>query len=230
MSRNTSFETQSKDPVPGLALKRSGSSPLVPSRPTSQSALTANLKGAQGQRPKATTSFSTPHLGDPKSLSGKTITASSSPSSSSSSSYSEDSNKHQVRHVDKSKQKPCDKPPPHIQSQMSTTKSTTKDGQDLDHERREPMVAKRNDSSRVAKESNVRQKLRTYEAIIALSEGYMPTTEQMTAWARYALRASGVLDSRNRRLSPQGRGFVRDIRAWVEAVIELGLSKNVGFV
>ena len=55
----------------------------------------------------------------------------------------------------------------------------------------------------------------------------MPSTEQATAWARYALRASGVLDSRNRRLSVQGRGFVRDLRAWVEAIVEVGVSKNV---
>lgn len=91
------------------------------------------------------------------------------------------------------------------------------------------MVAKRNDSSRSTKESSIRQKLKTYEAVLALSEGYMPTTEQITAWARYALRASGVLDARDRRLSTQGRAFVRDVRAWVEAVVELGLSKNVRF-
>lgn len=89
------------------------------------------------------------------------------------------------------------------------------------------MVAKQHDHSRSTKENSIRQKLRTYEAVLALSEGYMPTTDQITAWARYALRASGVLDSRDRRLSTQGRGFVRDVRAWVEAVVELGLSKNV---
>lgn len=105
--------------------------------------------------------------------------------------------------------------------------SATKYVQDLDRERREPMVAKQDDSSRSTKENSIRQKLRTYEMVLALSEGYMPTTDQITAWARYALRASGVLDSRDRRLSTQGRGFVRDVRAWVEAVVELGLSKNV---
>lgn len=91
------------------------------------------------------------------------------------------------------------------------------------------MVAKQHDPSRSTKENSIRQKLRTYEAILALSEGYMPATEQITGWARYALRASGVLDSRDRRLSTQGRAFVRDVRAWVEAVVELGLNKNVGF-
>lgn len=91
------------------------------------------------------------------------------------------------------------------------------------------MIARKNDPSRTTKENNIRQKLRTYEAVLALSEGYMPSTEQATAWARYALRASGVLDSRDRRLSGQGRGFVRDVRAWIEAVVELGLNKNVCF-
>lgn len=57
----------------------------------------------------------------------------------------------------------------------------------------------------------------------------MPTTEQLAQWARYVLRTSSVLDSRNRRLSSQGRAFIRDVRAWIEAVVELGLSKNVSF-
>lgn len=89
------------------------------------------------------------------------------------------------------------------------------------------MIVRKNDPSRSTKENSIRQKLRTYEAVLALSEGYMPSTEQTTAWARYALRASGVLDARDRRLSAQGRGFVRDVRAWIEAVVELGLNKNV---
>lgn len=88
-------------------------------------------------------------------------------------------------------------------------------------------MANPSDPSRAQKEAAIRSKLRTYEALLAVKEGYMPSTEQATAWARYALRASGVLDSRNRRLSVQGRGFVRDLRAWVEAVVEVGLNKNV---
>ncbi|KAG0132129.1 hypothetical protein HOY82DRAFT_304307 [Tuber indicum] len=101
---------------------------------------------------------------------------------------------------------------------------------DLDRSQREPLVANPSDPSRAQKEAAIRSKLRTYEALLAMKEGYMPSTEQITAWARYALRDSGVLDSRNRRLSVQGRGFVRDLRAWVEAVVEVGLGKNVSDV
>ena len=91
-------------------------------------------------------------------------------------------------------------------------------------------MANPSDPSRAQKEAAIRSKLRTYEALLAVKQGYMPSTEQATAWARYALRASGVLDSRNRRLSVQGRGFVRDLRAWVEAIVEVGASKNVSDV
>jgi len=101
---------------------------------------------------------------------------------------------------------------------------------DLDRSQREPLVANPSDPSRAQKEAAIRSKLRTYEALLAVKQGYMPSTEQATAWARYALRASGVLDSRNRRLSVQGRGFVRDLRAWVEAIVEVGASKNVSDV
>ncbi|KAG0642565.1 hypothetical protein HOY80DRAFT_617281 [Tuber brumale] len=101
---------------------------------------------------------------------------------------------------------------------------------DLDRSQREPLVANPSDPSRAQKEAAIRSKLRTYEALLAMKDGYIPSTEQITAWARYALRDSGVLDSRNRRLSVQGRGFVRDLRAWVEAVVEVGLGKNVSDV
>lgn len=116
---------------------------------------------------------------------------------------------------------------------LSTAK-TRKMSQHNDHQAndedcaaREPLIARTSDPASLAKADSLRRKLRTYEAFLALKEGYMPTTEQLAEWGRYALRSSGVLDSRNRRLSSKGREFLRDLRAWVEAVIDFGLSKNM---
>jgi len=62
--------------------------------------------------------------------------------------------------------------------------------------------------------------------LMALRNGYMPSTAQIGAWSRYLLRGSSILDSRNRKLSASGRSFVRDLRAWVEAVTDLIEEKN----
>jgi hypothetical protein len=98
---------------------------------------------------------------------------------------------------------------------------------DEDRAAREPLIARTSDPASLVKADSLRRKLKTYEAVLALKEGYMPTTEQLAEWGRYALGSNGVLDSRNRRFSSKGREFVRDLRAWVEAVIDFGLSKNV---
>lgn len=216
------IETLPKDTVPRR--KRGISSPPAPSGPTSES--TDLRETSQDQRPNKIPSVSSPDLQNPEVLDRDTRNPSSSSSSSPSSSSTDTSNPraHYVDQSTKHKPEARNKSSPYSQP---PTMSTSKYVQDLDRERREPMVAKQHDPSRSTKENSIRQKLRTYEAILALSEGYMPTTEQSTGWARYALRASGVLDSRDRRLSIQGRAFVRDVRAWVEAVVELGLNKNV---
>lgn len=91
---------------------------------------------------------------------------------------------------------------------------------------REPLITNPSDPARLRKEASIRHKLRTYEAILALRAGYMPTTGQILQWVRYALRNSAVLDSRNRSLSVPGRQFVRGLRAWVEAVTDLAEQKN----
>lgn len=96
-----------------------------------------------------------------------------------------------------------------------------------DHSQREPLISNTSDPSRIPKEEAIRHKIRTYEAFLALRAGYMPSNDQFGQWARYAMRNSAVLDSRNRRLSTPGRQFVRDLRAWVEAVTDAGELKNV---
>lgn len=104
------------------------------------------------------------------------------------------------------------------------TSRNVRDNQDL--AAREPLIARTNDPESLKKAESLRHKLRTYEAFLALKYGYMPTTQQLAGWARYALRNSGVLDTRNRRLSNKGREFLKDVRAWVEAVVDLALTKN----
>ncbi|BFZ60980.1 hypothetical protein YB2330_002037 [Saitoella coloradoensis] len=89
---------------------------------------------------------------------------------------------------------------------------------------RQPLVGKKS-PARLKKEDAIRRKLQTYQQVRALSEGFMPTTPQIIAHAHAFLR-SGVLDPRSRRLSSQGRTFIRDFRAWVEAAIQLLEEKN----
>ena len=96
-----------------------------------------------------------------------------------------------------------------------------------DRAAREPLISRGNasDPDSRRKEESIRHKLRAYEAVLALKQGDMPDTQQLAEWGRHALR-SPVLDARNRRLSSRGREFVRDLRAWIEAVVDLGLGKN----
>jgi Family of unknown function (DUF5923) len=77
----------------------------------------------------------------------------------------------------------------------------------------------------VSEHREIRTKLRTYEIILALSNGYFPTTKQFTGHLHWLL-ASGVLEPRNRRLSVCGRNAIRDLRAWIEAVAEEAEYKN----
>jgi hypothetical protein len=79
----------------------------------------------------------------------------------------------------------------------------------------------------VSKKREIRAKLRTYEIILALSNGYFPTTKQFTGHLHWLLR-SGILEPRNRRLSVRGRNAIRDLRAWIEAVAEEAEYKNGG--
>jgi hypothetical protein len=77
----------------------------------------------------------------------------------------------------------------------------------------------------VSKRREIRAKLCTYEIIVALSNGYLPTTKQFTGYLNWLLQ-SGILEPRNRRLSVRGRNAIRDLRAWIEAVAEEAEFKN----
>ena len=77
----------------------------------------------------------------------------------------------------------------------------------------------------VSKRREIRTKLRSYEIILALSNGYFPATKQFTEHLHWLLR-SGILEPRNRRLSVRGRNAIRDLRAWIEAIAEEAENKN----
>jgi len=95
---------------------------------------------------------------------------------------------------------------------------------------REPLLPKTQPQTKlspqeVSKRQEIRAKLRTYEIILALSNGYFPTTKQFRGYLHWLLR-SGILEPRNRRLSVRGRNAIRDLRAWIEAVAEEAEYKN----
>jgi len=77
----------------------------------------------------------------------------------------------------------------------------------------------------VSKHREICAKVRTYEIILALSNGYFPTTKQFTGHLHWLL-SSGILEPRNRNLSVRGRNAIRDVRAWIEAVAEEAEYKN----
>jgi Family of unknown function (DUF5923) len=82
-------------------------------------------------------------------------------------------------------------------------------------------------SQELSKRREIRHKLRTYEILRALQNGYFPTTRQFTGHLAWILR-SGILEPRNRRLSVRGRNTIRDLRGWIEAVSDEAENKNGG--
>ena len=73
--------------------------------------------------------------------------------------------------------------------------------------------------------SRVRQKLRTYQKFYALTEGFMPSTDQAVAHLR-AVLASDVLSHRNKDIGPVGRQIILDFRHWLQVLIDFLREKN----
>ncbi|OJJ30990.1 hypothetical protein ASPWEDRAFT_674836 [Aspergillus wentii DTO 134E9] len=69
------------------------------------------------------------------------------------------------------------------------------------------------------------QKLHTYQMLRALSEGYMPSTDQVISNLR-TLLASDVLNQRNQDYGTVSRQLVRDTRALIQASIDFLREKN----
>lgn len=87
----------------------------------------------------------------------------------------------------------------------------------------EPLLPRYEDDT--SRQRRLHQKLHTYQMLRALSEGYMPSTEQTIANLR-TLLASDVLNLRNQDIGSVGRELVRDARLWIQSFIEFLHTKN----
>lgn len=87
----------------------------------------------------------------------------------------------------------------------------------------EPLLPRYEDDT--CRQRRLHQKLHTYQMLRALSEGYMPSTEQTIVNLR-TLLASDVLNLRNQDIGSAGRQLVRDARLWIATFIEFLREKN----
>lgn len=87
----------------------------------------------------------------------------------------------------------------------------------------EPLLPRYEDDT--PRQRQLHQKLHSYQMVRAISEGYMPTTEQTIANLR-TLLASDILNLRNQDIGSVGRQLVRDSRLWIQVFIEFLQQKN----
>ncbi|KAJ5730279.1 uncharacterized protein N7483_004787 [Penicillium malachiteum] len=87
----------------------------------------------------------------------------------------------------------------------------------------EPLLPRYEDDT--ARQRQLHQKLHSYQMFRALSEGYMPSTEQTIANLR-TLLASDVLNLRYHDIGTHARQLIRDARLWIKTFIEFLSAKN----
>lgn len=87
----------------------------------------------------------------------------------------------------------------------------------------EPLLPRYADDT--PRQRQLHQKLHSYQMLRALSEGYLPTTEQAIANLR-TLLAADLLNVRNQDIGSVGRQLVRDARLWITSLIEFLHEKN----
>jgi hypothetical protein len=87
----------------------------------------------------------------------------------------------------------------------------------------DPLLPRYEDET--GRQRQLHQKLHSYQMFKALSEGYMPSTEQTIANLR-TLLASDVLNPGIDDLSEPGRQLVRDTKLGIRVFIELLREKN----
>ncbi len=90
-------------------------------------------------------------------------------------------------------------------------------------EEREPLLPQHRDDT--DRQHELRRKLRTYQRLRAVADGYMPSNEQVIANLR-SLLASDVLNSQNEDLSDSGRTLVHYVKKWLQQSIALLQHKN----
>ena len=88
---------------------------------------------------------------------------------------------------------------------------------------REPLLPQYRDDTILQRE--LHQKLHSYQMIKALSNGYMPSNEQLIVNLR-TLLSSDVLNPSNPDLSDSGRLLVKYSKLWLQNFIELLQHKN----
>lgn len=71
----------------------------------------------------------------------------------------------------------------------------------------------------------LQHKLRSYQMVRALSQGYMPSTDQIIVNLRRLL-ASDLLNSRHEDIGAVGRQMIRDLRLWIQVLIDFLREKN----
>ncbi|KAL7790678.1 hypothetical protein V8C43DRAFT_72701 [Trichoderma afarasin] len=92
--------------------------------------------------------------------------------------------------------------------------------QDEEHQ---PLLPQYNEATQ--RQTRLHEKLHTYQMLRALSNGYMPSNEQMITHLR-TLLAADVLNPQASGLSPSGRALVRTTRMWLSELIDLLKAKN----
>ncbi|KAL1865331.1 hypothetical protein Daus18300_007221 [Diaporthe australafricana] len=92
-----------------------------------------------------------------------------------------------------------------------------------DYEDRDPLLPQYRDDTVLQRE--LHQKLHTYQMLRALSQGSMPSNEQVIVNLRTIL-ASDVLNPDNEDLSDSGRALVHYVKIWLKQFMDLLMHKN----
>lgn len=92
-----------------------------------------------------------------------------------------------------------------------------------DDEDREALLPHYNDDTVLQRE--LHQKLHTYQMLRAMSQGFMPSNEQVIINLR-TLLAADVLNPDNQELSDSGRALVHYTKVWLKQFMELLQHKN----
>lgn len=106
---------------------------------------------------------------------------------------------------------------------MFSWKALSRPSQIRHDEEHQPLLPQYNEAT--ARQTRLHEKLHTYQMLRALSNGYMPSNEQVITHLR-TLLAADVLNPQTPGLSPSGRALVRTTRIWLSELIDLMKSKN----
>src|SRR5690625_3625786 len=91
-------------------------------------------------------------------------------------------------------------------------KSHRRDGE------REPLLPQYNDET--AREARLHEKLHTYQMLRAMSQGYMPSNEQVVVQLRSLLSAD-ILNPDTQELSSSGRALTSSTKLWLTQFIKV---------